>query len=130
MAFTYDPSTDRGKVRRNIGDKDTSNSDNQMFDDSEIDSFLDSANQDVQLATAYALRAMAADPSLRAIKYRMMSTDGFEIDKTQMAAELRESAKDWERRAEQGPVEEIDSQDYEVGLFGGDGSEYVGDPVT
>lgn len=130
MAFTYDPSTDRGKVRRNIGDKDTATAANQMFTDAEIDSFLDSASNDVQLATAYALRAMAADPSMRAIVWRVMSTDGMEIDKSEVGAQLREMASEWEARADNAPAEEIDSFDYDIDTFGDDRSEYIGDPVV
>ena len=129
MAFTYDPTTDRGKVRRNIGDKDTATAANQMFTDAEIDSFLSSSGSDVKLATAEALRAMAADPALRAIRYRTLGSDGIEIDKREMAAQLREAAQEWETSAREqaGPSEEIDSMDYALGPFGTDRSEYVGE---
>lgn len=58
MAFTYDISTDRGKVRRLIGD---TNSADALFQDDEIDFFLDQAGSGIYQAAAYACEALAAE---------------------------------------------------------------------
>lgn len=63
MAFTYDVSTDRGKVRLLIGDTDTND---QLLQDNEIDFFLTQANDNVYLAAAYAAEAIAATFSRKA----------------------------------------------------------------
>lgn len=57
MAVTYDLTTNVGKVRRNIGDTDV---DSAHFTDEELQSFLDEVGNDVNLASARALRAWAA----------------------------------------------------------------------
>ena len=57
MAFTYDVTTDRGKVRLLIGD--TVDSGHQ-FEDAEIDAFLTMANSSLLLAASYALESWAS----------------------------------------------------------------------
>jgi len=56
MSYTYDVSTDRGKVRRDIGD---SVAGEMHFDDDEIDSFLTEGGG-VKAAAGLALMAWAA----------------------------------------------------------------------
>lgn len=62
MAFTYDPTTDEGKIRLNIGDTD---SDAAQFQDNEISAFLTTYG-DVLAASIAAARALAAKYSRRA----------------------------------------------------------------
>ncbi len=57
MAFTYDITTDRGKVRLLIGD---TNAADYQFEDDEIDAFLTLANSSLLLAASYALESWAA----------------------------------------------------------------------
>jgi hypothetical protein len=60
LSFTYDPSTDSGKVRLLISD---TNDTDHIFEDSEIQSFLD-INDDPRLAAATALESIAASQIL------------------------------------------------------------------
>jgi len=57
MAFNYDITTDRGKVRLLIGD--TVDAGHQ-FEDDEIDAFLTMASGSILIAAAYALEAWAS----------------------------------------------------------------------
>ena len=105
MAFTYDLTTDAGKVRLLITDTDH---DNEIFSDSEIDVFLgltavDSTN-DINLASAVALETIAASEALvqKKIKLLDLTTDGPAVaDSLRKAAALlreqseNESYIDW-----------------------------------
>ena len=57
MAFTYDVTTDRGKVRLLISD---TNAADYQFEDAEIDAFLTMADDSILLAASYALESWAA----------------------------------------------------------------------
>ncbi len=57
MAFTYDITTDRGKVRLLIGDTDAAD---YHFEDNEIDAFLTMAGGSILTAAGYALEAWAS----------------------------------------------------------------------
>jgi len=57
MAFTYDVTTDRGKVRLLIGDKTAAD---YHFEDDEIDAFLTMASSSLLLAASYALESWAS----------------------------------------------------------------------
>jgi len=59
MAFTYDLTTDIGKVRLNINDKVNTSDTPAQFSDEELQVFLTSAGS-VKLASAEALEAWAA----------------------------------------------------------------------
>ena len=91
MAFTYDPTTDRGRVRLQIGDTDTVNADRQLFTDAEIDAFLALNTSIVKLAAADALEAIAANQLmvLKVMKNMDVTTDGSKV-----ADSFRELAKD------------------------------------
>ena len=54
MAFTYDSTTARGRVRLLVSDTDTATAANQIFDDDEIDAFLALENNEVYAAAAAA----------------------------------------------------------------------------
>lgn len=82
MAFTYDITTDRGRVRLNLGDTDSTA---YTFEDAEIDQML-SDEGDVGAATAALLRALLASRALRAKKFSMQ---GLSIDDTAVLGELR-----------------------------------------
>lgn len=128
MAFTLKPDTDRGKVRLLIGDTDTSTSDNQIFEDSEIDAFLSLESSDVYQAAAAACRAIAGNTSRSAVAYRALQ--GAEsIDKRDVPGHYRDLSDQYEERAKRrAPTEEVDSMDYRLGDFGGQMGEFVGDP--
>lgn len=67
MAFTYDITTDRGRVRFNLADTDSSA---YTFEDAEIDQLL-STEGDVDGATAACLRALLTDAGRRAKHFSM-----------------------------------------------------------
>lgn len=61
MAFTYDVSTDRGRVRMLATDRDEAN---PIFQDDEIDAFLALEDESVRRAAALALETIASDQVL------------------------------------------------------------------
>lgn len=97
MAFTYDPNTDRGKVRLLITDN---NSESPIFNDTEIDTFLElsayDGENDILIAAAYALETIATNEALvqKVIKTLDLSTDGTRVADAIMkrARELRNQA--------------------------------------
>ena len=60
MSFTYDITTDTGKVRLLIDDKVSTYDTPAHFSDAEIDAFLTMASSVVRLAAVYALESWAA----------------------------------------------------------------------
>lgn len=127
MAFTFDPTTARGKVRLLISDTDDVTALNQVFTDAEIDAFLALESNEIYGAAASACQSMAANASRSAIRY--IAERIFEIDKQKIPAHFMALAKMYRERSIAAPGEEIDSAAYEIGTFGGDGSEYVGDVI-
>lgn len=75
MAFTYDVSTDRGKIRLMIPDN-TSTS--YVFEDDEIDAFLSLEYDNPRRATALALETIASNEAMvqKVIKLLDLQTDG------------------------------------------------------
>ena len=67
MAFTYDVTTNRGKVRLQLGDTTAAA---YVFEDAEIDYFLD-AGTTVNGATVEGLRVLMADAALRSKLYTL-----------------------------------------------------------
>jgi hypothetical protein len=67
MAFTYDNSTDRGKVRLLCTDSDSAN---PVFDDSEIDVFIALAPANLFIAAALACETWARSRSKLALSMR------------------------------------------------------------
>lgn len=95
MAFTYDPTTDRGQVRLRIYDTDTVNANRQIFTDAEIDAFLTLNTDIVILAAADALTTMAASQVFR---LKVMKNMDLALDGASVARELRMQAqalRDW-----------------------------------
>ncbi len=89
--FTYDLTTDRGKVRLLVFDFDESDPENQIYTDNEIDTFLTLENSDVRLAAAQALDVIASREVL--IQKVIKTQDGFQTDGAKVAAEIRQRAK-------------------------------------
>lgn len=91
MAFTYDTTTDRGRVRMLITDRDEAN---PIFQDAEIDAFLDMNDDSVRLAAASALETIATDQALvlKVLVSLDLETDGAKVADSLMkrAASLRE----------------------------------------
>lgn len=109
MAFTYDVSTDRGKVRLLITDVQEAN---PLFQDAEIDAFL-TLNTSVRLAAAAALEVIAASEVLVLKKITILD---LESDGPAVARELRELAK------------QLRAQDSSIGAF--DVAEQIHDDFT
>lgn len=109
MAFTYDVSTDRGKVRLLITDVQAAN---PLFQDAEIDAFL-TLNTSVRMAAAAALEVIAASEVL--VLKKIVNLD-LETDGPAVARELRELAK------------QLRAQETAVGAF--DIAEQIVDPFT
>lgn len=91
MSFTYDTTTDLGRVRMRITDRDENNA---VFTDAEIEAFLDMEGS-VNLASAAALETIAANEALvlKRIEVLDLKTDGPAVAKALMdlAARLREN---------------------------------------
>ena len=127
MAFTYDPSTARGRTRLLVSDTDAADSTKQIFTDAEIDAFLALESNEIYAAAAAACESLAANTARSAIRLRAEKL--LEIDRKDVPNHFRELAKMYRKRAVSTPAEEIDSMDYDIGAFGDDQSEYVGDIV-
>lgn len=92
MAFTYDVSTDIGKVRMLITDRDESR---PVFQDAEIQAYLDLEDSSIRRAAAAALETMASDQALvlKVIVTLDLETDGAKVSDALMkrAAVLRKT---------------------------------------
>ena len=94
--FTYDVSTNVGKVRLNIADIDlrvitgTRPDWTVLFTDEEIQVFLDRAENNINLASAYALYAIASSRVLLAKKKQL---GDFMEDLTALGKEVRAQAQ-------------------------------------
>jgi len=117
MAFTYDATTDRGRVRLIIGD--TSSGD-YKFEDGEIDAFLamtqtDAGGNNVARAAAAALRAWAAD---LARETASVKTAEFARDNRHRAEQMIRAAEALERSEVERPYggdAEVAQTDYVAG---------------
>ena len=127
MAFTYDPTTARGRVRLLVSDTNDTDSTKQVFTDAEVDAFLALEGQEVYMAAAAACRALAASTAKSALAYKALDLS---IDKKDIPGHFRGLADDYANRARSEPTEYVDSADFEIDGFGRDTSEYVGDVIT
>lgn len=74
MAFSYDVSSSRGRVRLLVMDRDTENEDNQIFTDAEIDAFLALEENSIYQAAAAAARAIGAESGRCKIAYSVLGS--------------------------------------------------------
>jgi hypothetical protein len=92
MAFSYVASTSIGRVRLLISDRDE---DTAVFSDEEIDAFLALEDNDIRLAAASALEAIAANETLvlKRITALDLTTDGPAVTKSllEIAKRLRDT---------------------------------------
>ncbi len=114
MAFTYDVTTDRGKVRLLSTDTDA---DNAFFQDAEVDVFLALQSDNLKRAAAMALDTIASTEALVQKKVKLLNV---ETDGPSVARALREHAKTLRAEA--------DAEDGGDGLF--DIAEMVYDPFS
>jgi len=103
MTITYDTATNIGKTRMLIPDRDLSSA---VFQDVEIQAFLDLNDQTVRRAAAEALETIASDQAmtLKVIRLLDLSTDGRAVSQAllERAARLREAADQAEEGEEGG----------------------------
>jgi hypothetical protein len=104
MAFTYDVTTSRGRVRLNIGDTVQASA---IFTDEEIDAFLSMSSGDVFYASAIALLGIASTKALLAKK---KAAGNYSEDLTAIAKELREQAKAYTAMSTGEPYEVVGEQ--------------------
>lgn len=100
MAFTYDLSTDVGRIRRTIPDKDE---DEAFWTDEELESFLADAGNNWRRATAIILETMAADDlivlKVMEVQNVTVSADRVMAAMLKRAQRLREDATEEENNA-------------------------------
>ncbi len=87
MAFTYDPTTDQGRVRMLIPDRDEQN---VIFQDVEIQAYLDLNEGNVKRAAAEALETVASD---QALVLKVITTLGLSTNGAAVANSLLERSK-------------------------------------
>ena len=97
-AFSYDPSTDLGKVRLYIpGETDPTTA---LLTDDEINAFLDVQNQNVRLAAADALDMIATSTAKVQQKIKLLN---LELDGPAVARVYQENAKRLRDRVDNDP---------------------------
>lgn len=99
MAFTFDVSTNRGKVRFLIGDMSDSG---HIFEDDVIDAALTMNSSDLYMAAATCLVSLAASKALLAKK---KAAGNYSEDLTAIARECRDNAAVYQQRAISTPAE-------------------------
>lgn len=107
MAFTFDVATDVGRVRLLIPDRTAAE---PLFEDEEIETFLDLESDNVRRATALALETIASDQALtlKVIKSLDLSTDGAKVsDALLKRAERLRTQADEVEAAEDGGLFDI-----------------------
>lgn len=123
MTYTYDTSTDIGKIRALVSDTDISGFDETaLLADEEITVFKNLGGGNLLLAAAVALRAMGA--AVTAISF---TAGDISVDKRSVSRERRMLAATYEKIAYSTPAEHIDSVVYNITRFGLDKSEYIND---
>lgn len=103
MGFSYDLSTDFGKIRAIIPDN---NATSYVFEDDEIEAFFAIEGSSLKRATALALETIASNEAmvLKVIRLLDISTDGAKVADSLLkrAALLRKQADDEEVAADAG----------------------------
>lgn len=109
----YDPTTDIGKVRLLISDVGGESGTDFIFDDPEIEAFLE-MESGVKLAAASALRSIANNTAqvMKVIKFMELSTNGAETAKI-----LLKSAEELEKRADEDDDGSISIIEMNLGPF-------------
>jgi len=90
MAYTYDLTTSRGKVRLLVPDNDSTT---HLLEDAEIDYFLTETGNNVAAAAARCCRQLARQFSMKVT----FTADGLTMQHTQRAAEFAKRADELEQ---------------------------------
>lgn len=96
MAYTYNLTTDIGKVRLKSADRFLDDSSKYIFTDEEIQAFLDLENDSILRAAASAVEAIAQDENLVKGKIKILD---LQLDSTAVAKEMRQYAKSLREQA-------------------------------
>ena len=99
MSFTYDPTTNRGKVRNMIGDV---TSTDYILEDADVDSFLVMTSNDLYKAAALCLYRIAASKALLAKK---KSAGNYSEDLSSISGQCLAVAKIYETMSQNVPAE-------------------------
>ena len=125
MAFTADPTTDRGKVRLLVYDTTESGA---AFTDADIDAFLELNSDSVLYAASDACRSLAARNAPSA--YYLRLEGALSLDKKDIPKFFLNLATSFMQKASGGPdgvTEFIDSYAIDITNLGVDKSEYIED---
>ena len=126
MAFTYDPTTDRGKVRLLIYDNtDGTYKEDYFFSDADIDALLEINGDSVWYSASEACRIMAVNAT--STNYLFKIPGAIELDKRKIAESYTNLADKYESRTGGGSeniIEFVDSFAIDYDLLGNDQSEY------
>ena len=130
MAYTYDPTTDRGKVRLLLYDNQGTDGDltTYVLSDADVDALLELNSDSIWYAAAEGARVFAAKYTPSA--YKLAIPGAIDLDKREVSKLYMSMAERFQARAEgsaDGIVEFIDSADVDVDVMGNDNTEYVGD---
>jgi hypothetical protein len=109
MSFTYDLTTDAGKVRMLIGDTREESPNFPMFDDAEIAAFLTMEGESFKAAAALALETIAGQEALVHKKIKLLGGD-IETDGPAVAESLRKTAAAWRAQEDSAPAFAIAEQ--------------------
>ncbi|MBI4708238.1 MAG: hypothetical protein HY761_10010 [Candidatus Omnitrophica bacterium] len=99
MAFTFDPTTNLGKVRFLIGDMTDSG---HVFEDATINAAISFTSSDLYAAAALCLYSLSASKALLA---KRKAAGKYSEDLTAIAKECRETAKAYEEKSRSIPSE-------------------------
>lgn len=102
MTYTYDLSTDVGKVRLTIPDRVEADA---TWSDEEIQTFLDVENDNWRRATALALETMASDDL---IVLKVMKVQNIEVDAAKVMESMLKRAKSLRELAKEAEADETD----------------------
>ncbi len=131
MAFSFDPTSDRGKVRLYCHDTtDGTYGIDFDFSDADVDAFLEQESDSVWYAAAAACRVLAVKATATAFMLKIPGA--IELDKKQIAKIYIALADKYEARAggsADGIVEYVDSFDILYDILGREVGEFVGDIV-
>ncbi|MBW8001760.1 MAG: hypothetical protein FVQ80_07020 [Planctomycetes bacterium] len=131
MSFSFDPTSDRGKVRLYCHDTtDGTYGTDFDFSDADIDAFLEQESDSVWYASAAACRVLAVKATATAFLLKIPGA--IELDKRQIAKIYLGLADKYQARADGsagGIVEYVDSFAILYDVLGREIGEFVGDPV-
>jgi hypothetical protein len=126
MSFTYDTTNPeiRDKLRLQIGDTDASS---YIFEDEELDIFLNVNNNQLMLAVAAAARAVAFNKAKMALAWQVHRD--LKIDKKDLYKAYLEIARSAEERymqvGDQTDTDLVSFFSYEISRWGEDQSQYI-----